>query len=61
MRGGGLSCFPCSPLRVPYWWAFIGSSLAFYKLLLLIKKKKKNYSENDLQYTHTIIMSHLLE
>ena len=41
MRGGGFSCFPCSPLRVPYLWAFIGSSLIFYKLLLLIKKKKR--------------------
>ena len=38
MRGGGFSCSPCSPLRVPYLWAFIGSSLVFYKLLLLIKK-----------------------
>ena len=41
MRGGGFSCFPCSPLRVPYLWASLGSSLAFYKLLLLSKKKKK--------------------
>ena len=41
MRGGGFSCFPCSPLRVPYLWAFIGSSFVLYKLLLLIKKKKK--------------------
>ena len=38
MRGGGFSCFPCSPLRVPYLWASLGSSLVFYKLLLLIKK-----------------------
>ena len=42
MRGGGFSCFPCSPLRVPYLWVFIGSSFVFYKLLLLIKKKIKN-------------------
>ena len=41
MRGGGFSCFPCSPLRVPYLWASIGSSLVLKKLLLLIKKKKK--------------------
>ena len=39
MRGGGFSCFPCSPLRVPYLWAFLGSSLVFNKLHLLIKKK----------------------
>ena len=44
MRGGGFFCFPCSPLRVPYLWAFIGSSFIFYKLLLLIKKKK--FSDN---------------
>ena len=36
MRGGGFSCFPCSPLKVPYLWASLGSSLVFYKLLLLI-------------------------
>ena len=40
MRGGGFSCFPCSPLRVPYLWASLGSSLVFNKLHLLIKKKK---------------------
>ena len=42
MRGGGFSCFPCSPLRVPYLWVFLGSSLVFNKLHLLIKKKKPN-------------------
>ena len=44
MRGGGFSCFPCSPLRVPYLWASLGSSLVFNILHLLIKKKKKNTS-----------------
>ena len=43
MRGGGFSCFPCSPLRVPYLWAFIGSSFVLYKLILLIKKNKINW------------------
>ena len=44
MRGDGFSCFPCSPLRVPYLWASLGSSLVFNILHLLIKKKKKNTS-----------------
>ena len=49
MRGGGFSCFPYSPLRVPYLWAFIGSSFVFYKLLLLIKKKKKKKWSRSIQ------------
>ena len=57
MRGDGLSCFPCSPLRVPYLWAFIGSSFVFYKLLLLIKKKKKKCSAaSKLYFNHLLVL-----
>ena len=41
MRGDGFSCFPCSLLRVPYLWAFIGSSFVFINCFYSKKKKKK--------------------